>query len=164
MPALTTENYNKYRKIAAKKCQELAKSVKKDLSKKYEELTEKFYDEYSNDGFPEVYERHLDRGYPTTGMSKTYKPYYKNKNNQTFIGGIIISEERMYDGYETSKKYQPIVKTLVLYSFCHGYHGLPGNYSGTRLSKVQPIEDMKKYKAKIMKKYRKKMDVNIDRI
>lgn len=158
--ALSKKLFDIYKKKAEEKCKELAKQAKKELSQEYEKLTDKFYDEYQ-DGYPEVYVRHYDRGYPDTGMSRTYKPYYKNKSNQRFVGGIVISEDRMYDDYRTSRKYRPIVKSLVLYSFLNGYHGLPGNYPGSRLSDVHPIEDMNKVKAKLMKKYKKKMEMEI---
>lgn len=153
--------YEEQKKKASEKCKKLAKEARKDLSKEYEKLTEKFYNEYSD--YPEVYVRHIDKGYPETGMSKTYKSYYKNKNNQTFLGGIIISEENMYDDYKTSKKWQPQVKSLVLYSFVNGYHGLPGEqYPGTKISKIHPIEDMEKIKKNLIKKKyskQKKMDI-----
>ena len=159
--AISKAFYDKCVKMATDKCKNLAKQAKKDMSQEYEKLTEKFYNEYQ-DGYPEVYVRHHDRGFEETGMSRTYSPYYKNKNNTSFVAGIVINEKRMYGDYRTSKKYRPAIKSLVLYSFLNGYHGLPGEqYPGTRLSSVHPIDDMEKIKEQLIKKYKKKMNVDI---
>lgn len=86
----------------ASKCASL---VRDKLRYEYLWSIQNFYDSYE----PEQYYRGF-------GLYDGFVPFYKNSRNQTFYGGIIISDDRMKDAYKDPKDY-------VLWMSMMGQHG-----------------------------------------
>lgn len=91
----------------------LAHRISDELAQEYQYVIDRFYNEYE----PLYYIRHSTKGMQS-GLSKTFKKYYKNPHNTIYYGGIEITSKNMYDDYHDSKE-------DVLNSFLNGYHGRP---------------------------------------
>lgn len=109
----------------------LAHKISDEMAQEYQYVIERFYAEYE----PESYERHSERGY-VSGLTKTFKKYYKNPHNTIYYGGIEIASDNMYDDYHDSPD-------DVLSSFLDGYHG---RASAGIESSILPYKHMLKFR------------------
>lgn len=106
---------------------EIANELADDMVKRYEEIVDTFYEEYT----PKVYRRHNPRG-----LEKTYRRH-KSAPHGVYYGGIEITDRYMYSDYRQDHKY-------VLESFISGYHGPV--YMGLKSYNTEPWEQLQKYK------------------